>query len=60
MTVFCVQLARKLSMPSVVQQSALVPDAFGLPQGPAAVALCVAVADEGIATAAIGQAVHDE
>lgn len=59
MTVFRVQLTRKLSMPSVVQQSALVPDASGLLQGPAAVAFCLVVADEGIATAAIGEAVHD-
>lgn len=58
MTVFWVQLARKLSIPSVVQQSLLVADVAGLLQGPDVV-LCSAGAFAGLATAAIGEAVHD-
>lgn len=53
MTVSWVQLAKKLSIPSVFQQSVLVPDLAGLLQGPDAVAFA------GLATAAIGEAVHD-
>lgn len=60
MTVSWDQLARKVSIPSDVQQSALVPDVAGLLQGLDVVPLlCLAGAFAGLATAAIGEAEHD-